>query len=113
MINPLPFYNIPSPRHNDVPHGTLFSGIEIATSQKVSEYLLQHASIGITLADGTQPDMPLMYVNPGFVQMTGYSASEVMGKNCRFLQGYTRSSSLLRVSCAKQSMQVKAAARLF
>lgn len=31
--------------------------------------------------------MPLVYVNTGFEKMTGYSAAEVIGKNCRFLQG--------------------------
>jgi diguanylate cyclase (GGDEF)-like protein/PAS domain S-box-containing protein len=42
---------------------------------------------GIALADATMPDMPLVYVNPGFERMTGYTASEVYGRNCRFLQG--------------------------
>ena len=31
--------------------------------------------------------MPLVYVNPGFERMTGYRADEVLGRNCRFLQG--------------------------
>lgn len=42
---------------------------------------------GITLADITAPDQPLIYVNGGFERMSGYSKSEVLGKNCRFLQG--------------------------
>jgi PAS domain S-box-containing protein len=42
---------------------------------------------GITVADCRQPDMPLMYVNPAFEVMTGYAIEEVVGKNCRFLQG--------------------------
>ncbi len=42
---------------------------------------------GITISDALQPDMPLIYVNAGFEKMTGYSADEVLGKNCRFLQG--------------------------
>lgn len=42
---------------------------------------------GITIADARQPDMPLVYVNAGFEKMTGYSAAEVLGRNCRFLQG--------------------------
>jgi len=33
------------------------------------------------------PDNPLIYVNAGFERLTGYSADEVMGRNCRFLQG--------------------------
>ena len=42
---------------------------------------------GIAIADATLPDMPLIYVNPGFEQITGYSADQVLGRNCRFLQG--------------------------
>jgi PAS domain S-box-containing protein len=30
--------------------------------------------------------MPLIYVNAGFCRMTGYTAADVVGKNCRFLQ---------------------------
>ncbi len=42
---------------------------------------------GITISDALSPDMPLIYVNAGFEKMTGYAAAEVLGKNCRFLQG--------------------------
>jgi diguanylate cyclase (GGDEF)-like protein/PAS domain S-box-containing protein len=42
---------------------------------------------GITISDARLPDMPLIYVNAGFEKMTGYTAAEVLGKNCRFLQG--------------------------
>lgn len=30
--------------------------------------------------------MPLIYVNAGFLKMTGYNKQEVLGRNCRFLQ---------------------------
>jgi PAS domain S-box-containing protein len=42
---------------------------------------------GVTIADATQPDCPLIYVNRGFEKLTGYSAAETCGTNCRFLQG--------------------------
>lgn len=32
-------------------------------------------------------DDPLIWVNPAFTRLTGYSAAEVVGRNCRFLQG--------------------------
>ncbi|HWT92174.1 MAG TPA: diguanylate cyclase, partial [Solirubrobacteraceae bacterium] len=41
----------------------------------------------ITIADATAPDMPLIYANEAFLRMTGYAESEVLGRNCRFLQG--------------------------
>jgi sigma-B regulation protein RsbU (phosphoserine phosphatase) len=45
------------------------------------------ANEGITIVDARLPDMPLIYVNEGFERLTGYSASDVLGRNCRFLQG--------------------------
>jgi PAS domain S-box-containing protein len=41
---------------------------------------------GISVADATLPDLPLVYVNPAFEVMTRYSLEEVVGRNCRFLQ---------------------------
>ncbi len=41
---------------------------------------------GVTIADATQPDLPLIYINQGFTRMTGYTSEEIIGKNCRFLQ---------------------------
>ena len=42
---------------------------------------------GITIADARLPDNPLIYANAGFERLTGYTAGEVLGRNCRFLQG--------------------------
>nr|AHZ63927.1 phototropin [Percursaria percursa] len=39
------------------------------------------------VADATLPDMPLVYASDGFYTMTGYTKDEVLGHNCRFLQG--------------------------
>jgi len=48
---------------------------------------LDQAREGITICDALQPDYPLVYVNKGFLQMTGYDYEEVIGRNARFLQG--------------------------
>ncbi|SDK76096.1 PAS domain S-box-containing protein/diguanylate cyclase (GGDEF) domain-containing protein [Franzmannia pantelleriensis] len=42
---------------------------------------------GVLMADATQRDMPLVYANEAFCRLTGYALGEVLGKNCRFLQG--------------------------
>ncbi len=42
---------------------------------------------GITISDNLQPDNPIVYANEGFERLTGYDMQEVLGKNCRFLQG--------------------------
>jgi diguanylate cyclase (GGDEF)-like protein/PAS domain S-box-containing protein len=44
----------------------------------------------LTIADATDPNLPLVYVNSAFERMTGYSRQEVLGRNCRFLQGDDR-----------------------
>ncbi|WP_373398453.1 SpoIIE family protein phosphatase [Algoriphagus halophilus] len=45
------------------------------------------ANEGITISSMDQPDRPLVFVNEGFERLTGYSKKDVIGKNCRFLQG--------------------------
>ena len=45
------------------------------------------APTGITVADPALPDCPLVFINPAFTQLTGYTAEEALGRNCRFLQG--------------------------
>ena len=40
-----------------------------------------------TVCDPTLPDCPIVYASDGFLKMTGYSAEEVLNRNCRFLQG--------------------------
>uniref|UniRef100_A0A126WXJ8 non-specific serine/threonine protein kinase n=1 Tax=Ceratodon purpureus TaxID=3225 RepID=A0A126WXJ8_CERPU len=39
------------------------------------------------VSDATQPDFPILYASAGFFNMTGYTPKEVIGRNCRFLQG--------------------------
>ncbi|ACC85009.1 EAL and GGDEF domain-containing protein [Nostoc punctiforme] len=51
------------------------------------ERAIAASSNGIILTDPNQPDNPIIYVNPAFELITGYCASEVIGRNCRFLQG--------------------------
>ena len=41
----------------------------------------------ITVADVSLEDAPLVFANHQFEEMTGYTSEEVVGKNCRFLQG--------------------------
>ena len=48
---------------------------------------INSATNGILIADARQPDMPTVYCNAAFEKITGYAAAEVLGRNCRFLQG--------------------------
>jgi PAS domain S-box-containing protein len=62
--------------------------------QKVHEEMLvlrersiESASNGILIVDAQAPDMPMVYCNAAFEKITGYTKEEVIGQNCRFLQG--------------------------
>ncbi|WP_435102163.1 bacterio-opsin activator domain-containing protein [Halarchaeum sp. P4] len=48
---------------------------------------MEAAPVGITITDPTRPDNPLVYVNDAFERVTGYAREDVLGRNCRFLQG--------------------------
>lgn len=48
---------------------------------------MDEAPLGITIADITHDDDPLIYANAGFEDLTGYPEEEALGRNCRFLQG--------------------------
>ena len=39
------------------------------------------------LSDPRLPDNPIVFASPGFYELTGYTREEVLGRNCRFLQG--------------------------
>ncbi len=46
-----------------------------------------HCITPMVVSDPTLPDNPLVYVNQAFEQLTGFPAAEVVGRNCRFMQG--------------------------
>lgn len=46
-----------------------------------------HCITPMVVSDPTLPDNPLVYVNRAFEALTGFSAVEVVGRNCRFMQG--------------------------
>ena len=48
---------------------------------------LDEAAEGITISDPSLHDNPIIYANAGFERLTGYSVKDILGKNCRFLQG--------------------------
>lgn len=49
--------------------------------------LVESAQDGIVVAEKEGDDTILVYVNPAFEQLTGYSSDEILYQDCRFLQG--------------------------
>ncbi|WP_240721623.1 EAL domain-containing protein [Halomonas marinisediminis] len=61
-------------RHNEMRLRILEQGVEVSVN-------------GLVIVDALRPDMPITYVNRAFETMTGYQREEVLGRNCRLLQG--------------------------
>ncbi len=54
---------------------------------RLQERAITSASDGIIITDPHQPDNPVIYANPAITRITGFSNEEIVGRNCRFLQG--------------------------
>lgn len=59
-------------------------GSKIAAIDRAIDQAVRH---GVLITDPCQPDNPITYVNQAIEVMTGYSKAELIGKNCRLLQG--------------------------
>lgn len=73
--------------------GTVGIHTDISGRKRIEQTLKLRSSAiaacnnGIAISDAQLPDAPLVYINPAFEKMSGYTAVEVIGRNCRFLQG--------------------------
>ena len=60
---------------------------------QVLSSILDECVNGVTLADPDLEDAPIVYANKAFERLTGYSQEDIIGHNCRFLQGEDRDQS--------------------
>ncbi len=51
------------------------------------EQAMEQTRMAICIADPHLPGMPMVYVNQAFLTLTGYERKDVLGRNCRLLQG--------------------------
>src|SRR5208283_5301265 len=65
----------------------LLDSQRVQAQLELKDRALAASAEGITIADARLPDNPLIYVNAGFERLTGYAVADVLGRNCRFLQG--------------------------
>lgn len=56
-------------------------------TESVALQFLAAAPFSLVLTDPRQPDNPIVYANQAFCDISGYPKSEIIGRNCRFLQG--------------------------
>ncbi|MDZ7849761.1 MAG: bacterio-opsin activator domain-containing protein [Halodesulfurarchaeum sp.] len=67
--------------------GRRVQALSVEEELHLKEDAMDGAPVGITISDPSLPDNPLIYVNDSFVEITGYDREEILGTNCRFLQG--------------------------
>nr|WP_246214689.1 GAF domain-containing SpoIIE family protein phosphatase [Modestobacter muralis] len=72
------FLKIDEPALSDDPEAQL---------QDLRERAVIATDIAFTITDPRQEDDPLVWVNPSFSRISGYTYEESVGRNCRFLQG--------------------------
>ena len=61
--------------------------LETEEALRLRDRAVEASANPVVIVSATDPNMPLVYVNRAFEQVTGYTRAEVVGGNCRFLQG--------------------------
>jgi PAS domain S-box-containing protein len=75
-----------SPRfHGDEP--TAAAAQAYPDRKELASTAFERTRMPMVMADARHPDLPIVLVNKAFLDLTGYQAEEVIGRNCRFLQG--------------------------
>jgi PAS domain S-box-containing protein len=73
---------------------------------RVLTQILDSCVNGVTLTDPGIPDNPIVYANKAFEDISGYPKEEIVGRNCRFLQGEDRAQpELQRLRAALEQKQ--------
>lgn len=57
---------------------------------KLLKKAIDASASSIVIADARKRDMPLIFINRAFEKITGYAAQDILGRNCRFIQGKDR-----------------------
>ena len=68
-------------------HRTLAAISSAEEALALRDRAIESSMSAICITDNQAPDNPIVYVNPAFERITGYSSQEVLGRNARLLQG--------------------------
>ncbi|WP_380261185.1 diguanylate cyclase domain-containing protein [Kineococcus sp. GCM10028916] len=85
---------VPAPPRRTVTPAPVHRG-GLRGAEDLLERALSATTNGVTIADMSRPDHPLIYVNAAFEVLSGLRSEEVLGRNCRFLQGPDTDSSVV------------------
>uniref|UniRef100_B0T3W0 histidine kinase n=1 Tax=Caulobacter sp. (strain K31) TaxID=366602 RepID=B0T3W0_CAUSK len=71
--------------HGDPPAASTARGR--ADRKELASFAVERTRMPMVIADARHGDHPIVLANQAFLDLTGYGAEEVVGRNCRFLQG--------------------------
>ena len=74
------------PHVDDADHWDLTGDFD-GESGVLFEQAMAQTRMAVCLTDPHHPEQPIVFANRAFRELTGYSKEEIVGKNCRFLQG--------------------------
>jgi two-component system, cell cycle sensor histidine kinase and response regulator CckA len=69
------------------------------TEPRLDELAINAATQGVIITNARDPVNPIIYASPGFEHLTGYSTSEVLGQDWRFLIGADTDQSVVEEIC--------------
>ena len=67
--------------------GFFMTGIGYGDASKADLLTEDEREKSVVISDPSRPDGPIIFVSDEFERQTGYPPEEVLGRNCRFLQG--------------------------
>ncbi len=73
--------------------GQTLTSLELQIRNRLLAATIDGSSSGFAIANARDPNRPLIFVNPAFESLSGYSSAEVIGKNCRFMNAEPKTSS--------------------
>ena len=103
---------------HDIMNGAAFRGDPAAAAQdcnlidrrELALVAVERTRMPMVVTDPRQPDDPIVLANQAFLDLTGFSSEEVIGRNCRFLQGNDTASSdlaMIREALARGDSNVQ------
>ncbi|MDI5928485.1 blue-light-activated histidine kinase [Rhizobium leguminosarum] len=75
--------------HGDLPSAS--SKAASADRKELAAIAFERTRMPMVVTDARKPDLPIVLANKAFLELTGYEAQDVLGRNCRFLQGHATS----------------------
>lgn len=74
-------------RHSGSKDRRVPSALKLMSPAYQSVKALSDSQANFILTNPNLQGCPIIFASPGFLELTGYEASQIIGKNCRFLQG--------------------------